>query len=253
VGPAVKLRGARMKLQRAEEHFGELQADHQRFLDRNPYRVLRETDGRNHHFAWRVKIVEEPPLAKWASLIGEGLHALRSALDHTAYELVRVNRPKAEFSEFPVFKDRGAWDCDHAKKLPGVSPKVLTQVKWLQPYRRREEEDPLWAIHRLDILDKHRRLNVVTAALEGSSYAIEGGNVEVLDWCIGPFEDGAVLGRFRIISEPDAGVRMTTNFDFGVALAEGPVWLPGQPLFPALEWLRVYTGGVVARFDRFLA
>jgi hypothetical protein len=249
--PAKELRGARMKLQRAEEHFGELATDHQRFLDRNPYRVLRETDGRDHCFAWRVKIVEEPPLAKWASLVGECVHALRSALDHTAYELVRLKRSGAEFSEFPIFKDRGAWDAKHAKKLPGVDPKVLTQVKWLQPYRRGEQIDPLWVVHRLDILDKHRRLNVVTATLEDSAHAIEGGKLEVTDWGIGPFEDGAILGRFRIDSEPGAGVRMQTQFVFGIALAEGQPWLTGQSLIPALEWLRVYTGGVVASFDRF--
>ena len=33
-----------MKLQRAEEHFGQLGFEHQAFLNRNPYRMLREHD-----------------------------------------------------------------------------------------------------------------------------------------------------------------------------------------------------------------
>jgi hypothetical protein len=44
---------------------------------------------------------------------------------------------------------------------------------------------------------------------------------------------------------------MATNFSFGISLDEGQPWLPGQSLVPSLEWLRVYVGGVVARFDRF--
>ena len=72
-----------MKLQRAEEHFGELRREHAEFLARNPYRCLIEDDpGREGHaLLWRVKVVEAPPLEKWSSLVGECVHALRSALD----------------------------------------------------------------------------------------------------------------------------------------------------------------------------
>jgi hypothetical protein len=241
-----------MKLQRAEEHFGQLMAEHSAFLERNPYRVLREAEPRDHHFAWRVKVVEQPPLEKWSSLVGECVHALRSALDHTAYALVNCTEFVSDKPEFPVFYDRAPTEADYAKKLPGVSPEVIAVVEPLQPYNREGLKDPLYAVHQLDILDKHRYLHVVSSALEDSGYHAEGADLVILDWGVGPFEDGTVIGRFRIDSKPGANVRVYTQFAFGIALGEGEP-LAGLPLFPALEWLRVYTGGVVARFDEFFA
>ena len=239
-----------MKLQRAEEHFGDLLAENAAFLERNPYRVLRETDDRDHCFKWRVKIVEQPPLEKWAAMIGECVHALRSALDHTAYALVNKTELVSDTTEFPIFYDRAPSEADYAKKLPGVGPEVLTVVKGLQPYYGSGLEDPLYIVHRLDIVDKHRYLNLASATLEGSSYEIIGAEVKVTDPGHGPFEDGAILGRFEIVSEPGANVRMKTNFGFGIAFGEGEP-LAGRSVLPELEWLRVYTGGVVARFDQF--
>ena len=57
------LSGPRMKLQRAEEHFGQLDYEHAAFIDRNPYRMLVEDDPERegHAFLWRAKIVEHPP------------------------------------------------------------------------------------------------------------------------------------------------------------------------------------------------
>jgi hypothetical protein len=101
-----------MKLQRAEEHFGQLRAEHAAFLSRNPYRMLIEDDPQyeGHAFLWRAKIVEHPPLEKWSSLIGECFHALRSALDHTAYALVNcrelVSEDRPSFP-IPIILDRG--------------------------------------------------------------------------------------------------------------------------------------------------
>ena len=79
---------------------------------------------------WRVKVVEHPPLEKWSSLAGECLHALRSALDHTAFALVQMNRPGEDYAEFPIIKNkffvkghkrRLRWDRDAERKLPASS------------------------------------------------------------------------------------------------------------------------------------
>src|SRR5689334_1160367 len=111
-----------MKLQRAEEHLGQLVAEHQRFIaERNPYRMLREADPEPGYWIWRAKIVEPPPLEKWSSVAGECVHALRSALDHTAFELVRFRNPNATYSEFPIFKEqfgKNSWDSQGKGKLP---------------------------------------------------------------------------------------------------------------------------------------
>jgi hypothetical protein len=244
-----------MKLQRAEEHFGQLQADHTRFTspERNPYRMLRERDPETDYYIWRAKIVEPPPLEKWGSMAGECIHSLRSALDHTAHALVRINRPSAEVSEFPIFKDRGLWDRDHAKKLPGVDPKVITQVKWLQPYRGGGDQHALWLIHYLDIVDKHRRLNLVSPSITSAQWTVDGGQVEDVDMPFGPFEDGTPVARFKMTPTRDAPpMYVKTEFAFDVAFGEGEP-LARLPVLVMLESMRSYAGFVVARFDRFFA
>jgi hypothetical protein len=248
--PAKQLRGARMKLQRAEEHLGNLQAEHERFIrERNPYRMLREQDTERDYYLWRAKITDPPPLEKWGSIAGECIHSLRSALDHTAYELVRMRRPSEEKSEFPIFKKRSAWRANHGQKLPDVDRDVRRQVRWLQPYRREGAMDRLWVVHALDIIDKHRRLNLVSPSLLGAEWVSIGGEIEDVQSFYGPFEDGSVVARFKI-PPGNPLMRMQTAFNFDIAFGPGEP-LAGQPVMLTLEDLKTYVGFVIGRFDRF--
>ena len=248
---AKELRSARMKLQRCEEHLGQLQTEHRRFIDdRNPYRMLPEEDPEPGYKAWRVKIVEHPPTQKWGSLAGECAHALRSGLDHTAYALVKAGTVGAyEKSEFPVYADRPA-DRAHPRKLPGVNRKVLAQVNWLQPYRRGGELDSLWLIHQLDIIDKHRRLNLISPSLLGVGVTMVGA--EIADWqpFYGAFEDGAIVARYKVASDTP-NHHMQAEFAFDIAFGETTPPIAGKPVMRTIHELMVFAGGVIARFDRF--
>ena len=254
---AKQLGGALTKLQRAEEHLGQLVAEHQSFVhERNPYRMLREADPEPNCYVWRAKIVEPPPLEKWGSIAGECVHALRSALDHTAFELVRFRNPAATYSEFPIYVNgigQDSWDTRGKFKLPGVDRKVMAQAKWLQPYRRAERHDPLWRVHRLDIIDKHRHLNIVSPYLRAARYTPVGGTVADVINLAGPFEDGTPVARFKMIPDPGSTMmNVKTEFTFDISFGEGEV-LTAEPVMQSLENLRVYVGFVVARFDRFFS
>ena len=215
--------------------------------------MIRERDPEPSYYLWRAKIVEPPPLERWGSITGECVHSLRSALDHTANALVKIRRPNTEFSEFPIFKDRSRWDSDHMKKLPGVDPKVLTQAKWLQPYRRGGEHDPLWLIHHLDIVDKHRRLNLVSPSVTSTTWATDGGGIEDVELPVGPFKDGTAVGRFKMVPTRGAPpMHVQTDFTFDVAFGEGEP-LTRQPVMLTLDNMLAYASFVVTRFDRFLA
>jgi hypothetical protein len=241
-----------MKLQRAEEHFGDLRLEQLQFLARNPYRMLREHDlGKGErHYLWRAKIVEHPPYEKWASLIGESAHALRSALEHTAYALVNTPTFVTDKTAFPILDEAGKWSSAHPKDLPGVKPDVLTEVEGLQPYKRFKDRDPLWVVHLLDIIDKHRRLHLVDATVQGTYWKAVRGTLTPTEGGVGPFKDGAVVGRFSLVPDADSGMEMETQFEFGIAMGEGE---PGEgtPALSLLEYLRSYVGGVVARFEQF--
>jgi hypothetical protein len=243
-----------MKLQRAEEHLGQLRSEHDRFIkERNPYRMIREADPEPGFYVWRVKIVEQAPLEKWSSLVGEFAHALRSALDHTAYELVRINKPAFEFSEFPIFKHPGKWKDGHASKLPGVETDVLTVVEGLQPYHGDGELDALWLVHQLDIIDKHRRLNLVSSALAATGWAVNGGAVDHIEPNYGPFEDGTPVMRFRLVPDsPGAPMHVQTNFAFDIAFGEGEL-LAGNSVQFFLEGMLVEIAGTVSVFDLFFS
>lgn len=257
-----QLHGARLKLQRAEEHLGQLMAEHQEFLARNPYRMLGELDpDPRYQILWRAKIIEPPPLERWSSLVGECVHALRSSLDHTAYALVQLNRPGTEHAEFPVIKDkyvtdsegtRLRWPVAGPQKLPGVGRRPLAQVKWLQPYRRRdgsERYDRLWVIHRMDIIDKHRRLNLVKPLVRDIGYVTNDCEVIRDERLAGPFEDGTPIARYAV-RQTGPNVKVRAEFLFDVLFGEGEP-LEGEPVMERLHDLLAYTGFIIARFDRF--
>jgi hypothetical protein len=246
-----------MKLQRAEEHFGQLNHEHAAFLSRNPYRMLVEDDPERegHSFLWRAKIVEYPPLEKWSSLIGECVHALRSALDHTAYAL--VNRDKFVSEDrpaFPLLDNADSWKSVHPDKLPGVPPEALALIERVQPYNRTAVGDILRNVNELDIRDKHRRLNLVNATVEGTSWGAVGAEIEIeeADSGIGPFVDGAVVGRWRLVPDvPDQKMHMQTNFEFGITMGEGEP-CAGLPVVTMLERYRAVVGAVVTSFAKYL-
>ena len=242
--------GARLKLVRAEEHFNDLRTSYHTFMQRNPYRALREADTEPHHFVWRIKIVEEPPLDQWGAMVGDTVHCLRSSLDHVAYALVNADKFVSEEACFPIVKKLSSWDGAHPKNLPGVDPKLLAEIEGLQSYHAGETQDILRTIHDLDIIDKHRRIPVVSATLLGTSWSSQGGEVHVTDPCLGAFEDGAVVGRFRIVSEEGAHVSMQTHFAFGIQFGEG-IPATGQEVESTLESWRVKIGGLVSSFERF--
>lgn len=244
-----------MKLQRAEEHFGQLAAEHAAFLGRNPYRMLVEDDPEreSHAFLWRAKIVEQPPLEKWSSLIGECVHALRSALDHTAYALVNNKGMVSEDRpSFPILMNPASWNSTHPDKLPGVDPNALALIERMQPYYPGTGSPALANINELDIIDKHRRLNLVTATVEGTSWSVLGAELADVEDGIGPFVDGSVVGRWLLVPDaPDEKMHLQTNFVFGIAMGGGEP-CAGSPVLPLLERYRSFVGGIVTLFAPYI-
>ncbi len=122
----------------------------------------------------------------------------------------------------------------------------------MQPYRRWDISDPLWLVHTLDIVDKHRRLNLVSPLLRRAQWIGVGGDVTDIERFAGPFEDGTPVARFKMVPDsPSANMHVQTNFLFDIAFGEGVIPLQGHPLMVRLEGLATYVGGAVARFDRF--
>lgn len=243
-----------MKLQRAEDLFGSLVAEHERFTDpvtRNPYRMIAEYDEKPGYTLWRAKIVEAPPLEKWGSLVGECVHALRSALDHVAYMLVRINRPDSDYSEFPICKTRDQWRKDRTSKLPDVPGRALAEAQRLQPYKRGLDArfHPLWLIHAIDIIDKHRRLNLVSPLVRHVELVPQDCVVIDHEIMAGPFVDGTPVSRHKTRAT-GPNPRVQAVFAFDITFGDGEP-LQGEPVIERLLDLRMLAGATVSRFDKF--
>jgi hypothetical protein len=213
--------------------------------------MLPEHDTEAGYTLWRAKIVEPPPLEKWGSMVGECVHALRSALDHTAFELVRINRPGSDYSEFPICKDRDRWRDDRPKKLPDVPARALADVQRLQPYKRgaNARYHPLWIIHALDIIDKHRRLNLVSPLVRAVTLRTRDCEVIADEQLAGPFVDGTPIARYKLrATGPNVNVQAVFAFD--ITFGDGEL-LQGEPVLERLHDLRMAAGAAVSRFDKY--
>jgi len=173
-----------LKLGRARKHFEELKVEIGKWLAGDHYTVRseREADGRTLFLA----TAEQPPPNPISLLIGDCLHNLRSSLDLLAYALavsytVPLPLEIAESSEFPIFGDEdrhgnpgmgaAAFKRVDGKgapvpgsglfKIRGIDPKAQAIIEGLQPYHRGNafRAHPLWTLHELDNVNKHRLLH----------------------------------------------------------------------------------------------
>jgi hypothetical protein len=135
---------------------------------------------------------EPPPTYPFAMVIGECLHNMRSALDLLAYELAVANvypQPVSEnvkeASEFPIIGDESAKGIprmgaaifrDNAlpRKIRGVDPSAHAPIEAVQPYTDGAafREHPLWRLHQLDRISKHRLLHTVVAFVEDAGFSL---------------------------------------------------------------------------------
>jgi hypothetical protein len=115
---------------------------------------------------------EEPIPLRHAVLAGEIIHHLRSCFDHLAWQLsdetCRNTGKNGNAIEFPVFDVDTAKDKEelrrYSRKVKCITtrPAALARIESLQPYKRVEPlNDPLWRIHDMDRIDKHRELTLV--------------------------------------------------------------------------------------------
>ena len=179
------LNGVRLKLDRAGMHLQSLRESIATFLEAGAY-------GETARFYADEQLTQEigkpggPPVVRtgtsfyvgfhflerstapheWGTVIGDCLHNMRSALDHLVYALAGSAARNAR-TEFPIFVDRDQFRSKQGRLLRGVADDAVTVIKWVQPYRwgARASIHPLWILHELNNIDKHRLLHVTGAAM----------------------------------------------------------------------------------------
>lgn len=112
------------------------------------------------------KVIHAPVIPRNSGLlVGEVLHNFRSALDHTAWSLVKhtghrnLTRPQAREVAFPMAKKRANLNSLWNSKLRGVpQTPYFGIVDDFQPYRRTAAGRAMRSLRNLSDTDKHRLL-----------------------------------------------------------------------------------------------
>jgi hypothetical protein len=168
------LDSANLKLIRALEHINAIEQYSRRYARRKPHIIVTDAKGRE------TADIRKAPPDDIAVIAGEALYQLRSALDHLAFDLVKLNRvgtplpPKWEGKcSFPLWTDPPkkppAYNC-FEKQLPNISKAAFGFIESVQPYHKRSTSTITvpktigWLAH-LSNIDKHRHLNVIETNL----------------------------------------------------------------------------------------
>ena len=223
---------------------------------------------------------EHPPSDPISLLVGDALHNLRSSLDLLAFALASAHTkplPKelADRSEFPIFGDENRKGIPGSgaamfgartrtgdpapnsglSKIQGWHPDAQTVVEGLQPYKRGKDfrSDPIWLIHDLDRVSKHRLLHPAVAAFSGTSWEVMmTRNIKA----IGPgfYESRAgTLGTDTPIArvfgvhpiDPSADVHMEIHPALDAAFGDTARSAEGKPLMATLAELYKYVAVTV--------
>lgn len=146
--------------------------------------------------AWALPPQELIP--KWHCFVGDIVHNLRSSLDHLACAMVLEGGGKVTNSiYFPLAESEAAFEKRIVNGcLLGARASDINVVRQLKPYRG--GADRLFQLHRLDNIDKHRRILVVPP------------NMLVMSFPFGADQRGGLGIGLQFAEEPVAGEDVLT-------------------------------------------
>jgi hypothetical protein len=178
---STELSGAQAKLDRAREHFHELQTELRDFLKKHPepMRYAFKNDPNQQLIIVAIEHIDTLD-DRFSVVVGDMVHALRCVLDYIAWEVVKrgtkvppENSARAAEVGFPVvmegkyIKSGNWWPASkvfreaHRQHMPGARSVPLNVIDRYQPYKRGHlaNEHPFAHLQQLSNTDKHRRLH----------------------------------------------------------------------------------------------
>ncbi|MBJ7594491.1 MAG: hypothetical protein JF886_06435 [Candidatus Dormibacteraeota bacterium] len=228
-----RLRGVRLKIERAKFQCDALENEIKAWVESQRSHVAfeHERDTGWHRLIVRMDADPDPP-PMWGVIVGEIIHDLRSALDHTVWELVIANkgRPERNRNQFPIFSHPPKRVADYTKCVRGVDPRAQAIIEGLQPYTRPKRATPelIEVLGGMSNIDKHQTLHptVVVASRINSAnvdFAPQGlHRVAEMRWdkSLGQPIRNAELWAVRI-EPPETEVQMKVNLQIPAGVAFG--------------------------------
>jgi hypothetical protein len=167
------LSGVRAKIDRAKYHFNQLSAALNTWGAKHADEpVISKLNADRQSFD--VPDGDAAPVEDWALFVGDIFHNLRSTLDHLVLQLAIANGADAtiagELTSFPICLGSASFRSSTKDFKRFLSPRAFALIKSIQPYvtanvrGKPPEQSVLYIISKLDNVDKHRMLVVLTAA-----------------------------------------------------------------------------------------
>jgi hypothetical protein len=227
----------RVKVKRAEKHLHDLAADLLAARNVRTTVVGPKLDAHTGQATRGFVILPRLPFDAIATA-GDIVHNLRSALDHLAYQLVIVGSGKepSRRVEFPIAKDFATYAAEKVRKVEGMRPLAIQAIDNVKPYKGGNE--PLWRIHELDNIDKHRTLFSVA-----HDYLFFG------DWFDGDYWFKTDTPHFAGVFDQQMENDVQLEIDKAVGETKGA---SGNSLLPSLHQLVDFTDELITYFKPLL-
>jgi len=235
---------ARLKIKRANQHIQELVRVLHAFPQADVHHIGIEEDAKTAGSALKLEIadniLDDIPL-----IIGDAIHNLRTALDHVAYELVTLSGGTPTYhTKFTIGETRKETVTALGGVIQGVGLDILTCIiEYVQPYRG--GNDALYALHTLDIADKHRLLVPIFTTVEMEIVTrSHGQSFGYLAFVITPSEKTPMIRNFsrsKIESYSNPMLRV---------IFEGVEGFKNQPVIPTLLQLSQLVSHTIQIIER---
>jgi hypothetical protein len=275
------LDGAQLKFDWASKNLDLLHDEIRGLVNKDTHGVLDKYDPKHGEYV-RYILGEDPP-PRWSLLIGDVAHNFRSCLDHIAWQLAIARSPTGKPEDywenvgqiaFPIFKSRSKYRGQPNRKpakqpvwrLDGVLQPHGRQMRKCQPYMRRDapESHPLWLLHGLSNIDKHRVLHTTVVDIDDPIPAAptlsrkvidpETGEIEMIyEWPEGLRGGDVAMHVYVTAGGPTEGdVRLEGNVPFQVEIDQPGTVLHEQPVLRLMDGIRDAVANVLAAFRPLL-
>jgi hypothetical protein len=254
------------RIDRADEHIRNLDAECRAFIQSNPYEVISEYDPHTLTRTTTVLGLAETPV-RLRLMAGEIAHHLRASYDLLVYQLMlrahvtdekrlaQCGFPAVMKCDLTTPSGRKKYESFMSGKIKGIWPEAGALIEQLQPHRTgySPEQSFLAQITHLDNTDKHRLVLAVVCGIDISNMRWHDGDrppLEVAPQTYIPLHADTVfkMGPLRPEVQMDSKLPMRIEVTFG---EKGTLWL--KPVVPTLQNLSDVTRKTIRSFRRFFA
>lgn len=238
------LKGAGLKIERAKKHIDELDRRMREFSDHDAHTIAVEQHIDTRESLIQIMVAESVP-EDFALIIGDAIHNLRSALDIAISDIeFATTGHRKDRTQFPIRETRNelisAINGGLKSKAPESTLNFIVDV--VQPYKG-GNGDALWALHRLDIDDKHRLLIPYIPSSPVAGVRAEDDRGEKFDIAIVLAVPGR-LASCRCIGRRNVNITDKGKVSLSILFGDGYAWA-GEPILVSLTNLADYIANVI--------